>query len=100
VNNQFHCSLDRADGGGCSVAEAEPETITASELAIGEIPVDILQGDRDHGQMANAHQLAAERPDAAVHIVEGADHSFRGGDHEDETIEATIALFTLSIDDR
>jgi hypothetical protein len=60
VIDPFRRSAGRADGGGCGVAEAEPETITASELANGEIPVDILQGDRDHGQVANAHAAVEE----------------------------------------
>jgi hypothetical protein len=34
--------------------------ITPAELATVEIPVDILQGDRDHSQVANAHDAVEE----------------------------------------
>ena len=70
--------------GGCGVAAAESVTITGSALANVEIPVDIRQGHRDNGPVANVHELAAERPDAAVHVVEGTDHSFSGGDLGDK----------------
>jgi hypothetical protein len=74
--------------------------ITASGLANVEITVDIFQGDRDNGPVANADELAAERPDAAVHVVEATDHSFSGGDHGDGTIETTLELFALPVGER
>ena len=45
--------------------------------------------------MAKAHELGAKRPDAAVPVVEGTDHTSSGGNHEDETIETTLELFPL-----
>jgi hypothetical protein len=65
MNDPSRRSAGRAGGGGCGVADAEPVRITASKLANVEIPVDILQGNRDSGPVAKAHQLAADRPDAA-----------------------------------
>jgi len=79
---------------------ASPGTITAFEPATVGIPVDIIQRDRDNGQVANAHELAAERPDAPVHVVEGADQSFSGGVHENETIETTLELYALLVGER
>ena len=60
MNYPFRRSAGRADGGGCGVAEAEPVTITVSGFANVELSVDLLQGDRDHGQMANAHDAVEE----------------------------------------
>lgn len=100
MNEPSRRSAGRADGGGSGVAEAETVTITTSELANVEITVDIFQGDRDNGPVANADELAAERPDAAVHVVEGTDHSSNGGDRGDETIERTLELFALPVGER
>ena len=60
MNYPFRRSAGRADGGGCSVEEAELVRITPAELATVEIPVDILQVDRDHSQVANAHDAVEE----------------------------------------
>lgn len=80
--------------------EAEPATISASELADVDVPVDVLQGDEDGFPVANARELAAEISDAAVHVVEGADHSFTGGDPEDETVETTLELLSQPVGER
>jgi pimeloyl-ACP methyl ester carboxylesterase len=80
--------------------DAEPATIAASELADVDVPVDVLQGDEDNFPVANARELAAELPDAAVHVVEGADHSFVGGDPEDETVETTLELLSRPVGER
>lgn len=81
-------------------AEAEPATVSASELADVDVPVDILQGDEDNLPVDNARELAGELPDATVHVVEGADHSFVGGDPEDVTVETTLELFSHPVDER
>lgn len=81
-------------------AEADPATVSASALADVNIPVDIIQGDEDTIPVANARELAAALPDAAVHVVEGADHSFVGGEPEDETIETTLELLSRPVGDR
>lgn len=80
--------------------EAEPATISASGLADIDVPVDILQGDEDEIPVANARELAGELPDGAVHVIEGADHSFIGGDSEDETIEVTLELLSRPAGER
>jgi alpha/beta superfamily hydrolase len=69
-------------------------TVASSTLADLDRPVDILQGDEDDIPVDNARELAGPIPDASVHVVEGADHSFVGGDPEDETVETTVALLT------
>jgi pimeloyl-ACP methyl ester carboxylesterase len=80
--------------------DAEPPTITAAELADIDVPVDILQGDEDHFPVASARELADEIPDASVHVIEGADHSFIGGDPETETIETTLELLSQPVGER
>jgi hypothetical protein len=47
-----------------------------------------------------AHDFAAERPDAAVPVAEGTDHSFSEGDYEDETTETTLESFALPVGER
>lgn len=85
--------LDVPDG-------ADPATIGASELSDVAVPVDILQGDEDNLPVANARELAAEIPDASVHVIEGADHSFIGGDPETAAIDATLALLSRPVGER
>jgi pimeloyl-ACP methyl ester carboxylesterase len=80
--------------------DAEPATISAADLADVDVPVDVLQGDEDAIPVANARELAAEIPDASVHVVEGADHSFIGGDPEDRTVETTIELLSRPVGER
>lgn len=77
--------------------DVELPTVASSTLAELDRPVDILQGDEDNIPVENARELAGPIPDARVHVVEGADHSFVGGDPEDETVETTVDLLT---DDR
>ena len=62
--------------------------------------VDVLQGDEDNFPVANAREIAAELPDAAVHVVDGADHSFVGGDPEEETVETTLGLLSRPVGER
>lgn len=87
-----------ADGDALAEMEipegADPSTITASELAEIEVPAVILQGDEDHIPVANARELAAGMPNAEMQVIEGADHSFVGGQPEDDTIETTIDVLT------
>lgn len=71
--------------------DADLPAIDASSLADHDRPVTILQGDEDFYTAESARELAAELPDATVHVVEGADHSFVGGDPEAETVETTVA---------
>lgn len=81
-------------------AEAEPATISASELAAVDVPVGVLQGDEDDIPVANARELAAEIPDATVHVIDGADHSFIGGEPEAETVETTLDLLSRPVGER
>jgi dienelactone hydrolase len=74
--------------------DVELPTAPAGDLVDADVPVDVLQGDEDNFPVANAEELAAELADARVHVVEGADHSFVGGDPEGETVETTVALLT------
>ncbi len=69
---------------------AEPSTLSPEHLAGIDVPVHILQGDEDHIPVANARELAAEIPEGSVTVIEGADHSFVGGDPEDEVVETTV----------
>lgn len=87
-----------ADGDALAEMElpegADPSTITAGELAEIDVPAVILQGDEDQIPVANARELAAEMPNAEMHVIEGADHSFVGGQPEDDTIETTIDVLS------
>lgn len=75
----------------------EPPTAPVEALAAHDGPVDVVQGDEDRIPVANAEELVATLPDARIHVIEGADHSFVGGDVEAETVERTVDLLT---DDR
>jgi len=74
--------------------EIELPRIAADRLSAHDYPVDILQGDEDNIPVANARELADALPDGRAHPVEGADHSFVGGDPEVETVETTVDLLT------
>jgi pimeloyl-ACP methyl ester carboxylesterase len=50
--------------------------------------------------VANARELADRIPDASVHVIEGADHSFIGGDPETETIETTLEVLSQPVGER
>lgn len=71
-----------------------PPTIEPAALEAHDLRVDILQGDDDAIPVENAHELAERLPEAHVHVVAGADHSFVGGAPEVETVETTVRLLT------
>lgn len=78
--------------------DVSPPLINQARLADHDVPVDILQGDEDNIPVGNAQELADELPDARAHVIEGADHSFVGGDPEVKTIERTVALLTSAVE--
>ena len=53
-----------------------------------------------NGVVWPAHELAAERPDAAVPVAEGTDHSLSESDYEDETTETTLESIALPVGER
>lgn len=76
--------------------DAGPPLIDTKTLTTHDLPIEILQGDEDVIPLENAHELVDALPNGRVHVIQGADHSFVGGDPEDETIETTIELLTDS----
>lgn len=76
--------------------DVSPPRIGAASLGEHDRPVDILQGDDDNLPVENARELADALPDGRVHVIEGADHSFVGGDPEAETVRTTVELLTDS----
>lgn len=72
--------------------DAALPTVAASALGDHDHPVTILQGDEDNFPVENARELAAHLPSATAEVIEGADHSFVGGDPETETVETTVEL--------
>lgn len=68
--------------------------IETSTIENYSLPIDILQGDEDNIPVENARELAETVPHGDAHVIAGADHSFVGGQPEDDTIDTTLDLLT------
>ena len=69
----------------------ERPSITADALSDVEVPVRILQGDKDDVvSVENAAAIAEHLPDGELIELPGEDHSFEN--HEPQIIEATSSF--------